>query len=103
MKAALSLTLVVCLVGSALPVTAQNRISGSSGPIARAIEREAIRLSTAGGPTIFDVETAQQSGSIQTPHSSWHVAKGALIGAGIGAGAGYLISQKFDAGCPDYD
>jgi hypothetical protein len=45
MKSALSLTLIVCLVGSALPATAQERLGEpTSGPIARAVTREAVRL-----------------------------------------------------------
>ena len=39
MKSALSLTLIMCLVASALPVTAQEK-----GPLARAVTREAVRL-----------------------------------------------------------
>ena len=45
MKSALSLTLIVSLVGSTIPLTAQERIVDStSGPIALAIAREAVRL-----------------------------------------------------------
>ena len=48
MKSALSLTLIVCLVGSALPAAAQDRLDEpTSGPIARAVTREAVRLATA--------------------------------------------------------
>ena len=37
MKSALSLTLIVCLVGSAIPLAAQERfVEPTSGPIARA-------------------------------------------------------------------
>ena len=39
MRSTLSLTLIVCLVASALPVTAQER-----GPLARAVTRESVRL-----------------------------------------------------------
>jgi hypothetical protein len=44
MKVALSLTLVVALMTSALPVTAQERIDRTAGPISRAITRGAVRL-----------------------------------------------------------
>ena len=48
MKSALSLTLIVCLVGSALPAAAQDRFyEPTSGPIARAVTREAVRLAAA--------------------------------------------------------
>jgi hypothetical protein len=42
MKSALSLTLIVCLVGSTLPVTAQEPVA--AGPVARSITREAARF-----------------------------------------------------------
>lgn len=43
MKSALSLTLIVCLVGSTVPMTAQFRINPTPGPIAQAAAREAAR------------------------------------------------------------
>jgi hypothetical protein len=46
MKSAVSLALSICLVSSALPVAAQDRIVATPGPIARAITREAVRLGT---------------------------------------------------------
>ena len=48
MKSALSLALIVCLVGSTMPLAAQERlIEPTSGPIARAAKREAARLALA--------------------------------------------------------
>jgi hypothetical protein len=44
MKAALSLTLILALITSALPVTAQERIGRTASPIGRAIMRETARL-----------------------------------------------------------
>src|SRR4051812_29655523 len=44
MKTALSLTLVVSLMMSALPLTAQESIDSSAGPLSRAVTREAVRL-----------------------------------------------------------
>lgn len=44
MKSALSLTLIASLVGSALPVAAEDRMESKAGPIARAVTREAVRL-----------------------------------------------------------
>lgn len=44
MKSSLSLTLIASLVGSALPVAAQDRTGSLAGPIARAATREAVRL-----------------------------------------------------------
>ena len=41
MKSALSLVMIVCLVGSALPAGAED------GPLAKAAEREAVRLAAA--------------------------------------------------------
>jgi hypothetical protein len=46
MKSALSLTLIASLLGSALPVAAQDRMESTAGPIARAVAREAVRLAT---------------------------------------------------------
>jgi hypothetical protein len=51
MKAALSLTLVLALMTS-LPVTAQERIDRTAGPIRRAIALEAVRL--AAEPAVVD-------------------------------------------------
>ena len=44
MKSAVSLAMSICLVSSAPTVPAQDRIVPTSGPIARAITREAVRL-----------------------------------------------------------
>jgi hypothetical protein len=57
MKSAVSLALSIGLVLSALPVAAQDRVVASSGPLARAIAREAARLTTVqqvGKPTNSD-------------------------------------------------
>ena len=53
MRSTLSLTLIVCLVGSALPVGAQQN-SPTVGPLARAITREAARLATVQPTTPVD-------------------------------------------------
>jgi hypothetical protein len=46
MKSALSITLITCLVGLSLPVTAQQQ-TATAGPLARAATRAAARFSTA--------------------------------------------------------
>ena len=56
MKAALSLTLILALMASARPVTAQERIDRTAGPISRAMTLEAVRL--AAEPTVVDAEQA---------------------------------------------
>jgi hypothetical protein len=58
MKAALSLTVALALMTSALPVAAQEGIDRTAGPIGRAIMRETVRLAAA--PV---VEAAQQAGA----------------------------------------
>ena len=50
MKSVLSLTLIVCLLESALPLTAQEQTE-RTGPLAKAVTREAVRLATAGETT----------------------------------------------------
>ena len=52
MKAAPSLALVLFLMTSALPLTAQERIDRTAGPISRAVTREAVRL--AAKPAVVD-------------------------------------------------
>ena len=65
MKSTPSLTLIVCLVASALPVTAQEK-----GPLARAVTREAVRLA------------AVQSGG--TPaESNWSRVRGLASGTDV--------------------
>jgi hypothetical protein len=64
MKAALSLTLALALMTSALPVTAQEGIDRTAGPIGRAIMRETVRL--AAEPA---VEAAQQAG--ESTNAEW--------------------------------
>ena len=75
MKSALSLTLIVCLAASALPVTAQDQTEtpvsfdmrgpatqATVGPLARAMAREAVRLAAFEEPTTSVIETVLQSG-----------------------------------------
>jgi hypothetical protein len=63
MKSALSLTLTVCLVGSAMPLAGQERLGPTSGPIARAVTREAIRLAAASAEAgTSELEAVQQAG-----------------------------------------
>ena len=53
MESARSLTLIMSLVASALPVAALNaheKTGTTTGPLARAVTREAVRLATAGEP-----------------------------------------------------
>ena len=67
MKSALLLALIVCLVASSLPVTAQEKTE--TGRLARAITREAVRLAAFEEPTASVVEAVQQS---DTPaRSDW--------------------------------
>ena len=65
MKAALSLTVLLALMTSALPVTAQERIDRTAGPIGRATMRETVRL--AAEPAL--VEAAQQAG--ESTNAEW--------------------------------
>jgi hypothetical protein len=70
MKSGLSLTLMICFVGSALQVTAQDlesfdlRGSGAAqatvGPLSRAAAREAVRLVAAGEPPPPGLKTVEQ-------------------------------------------
>jgi hypothetical protein len=83
MKSALSLMLIVCLVVSALPVTAQEQkakpgafdLRGpasqtAAGPLAGAVTREAVRIAAAGWAISSDGSTVQQ-GNKPTAKSSW--------------------------------
>jgi hypothetical protein len=63
MKSVLLLTLIVCLVGSAMPAGAQEPMGTSAGPIHRAVVREVARLAARGEPTASVVETVQQGGA----------------------------------------
>jgi hypothetical protein len=65
MKAALSLTLVLALMTSTLPVTAQERIDRTAGPIGRAMMRETVRL--AAEPAL--VNAGQQAG--ESTNADW--------------------------------
>ena len=83
MKSALSLILIVCLVASALQVTAQERTAtpgafdlrgstsqATAGPLARAVAREAVRLAAAGGSIPPGGDTVQQ-GNKTAAKSDW--------------------------------
>jgi hypothetical protein len=115
MKSGLSLTLVVCLAGSALPVSAQERTEASgsfdladpaspaaAGLLARAVTRESLRLAGAGEPSTSVTETIQQGG--QRDGSRWSrvrklapgteiilTAKGSLPGPGDAAHAVHAV------------
>ena len=78
MTSALSLTLIMCLVASGLPATAQTEMSRSfdlrgrtsqatPGPLTRAVTHEAVRLAAAGEPA--GGEAGQQSG--KPAQSNW--------------------------------
>ena len=71
MKAALSLTLILTLVMSALPVTAQQKVTSlePAGPLGRAVTREAVRLAAAGESTSSSGEAVQQGGKLA--RSDW--------------------------------
>ena len=61
MKSAVSLTLIVCLLESALPATAQEQTE-TAGPLAKAVPREAVRLATAGETTSSTAAAVQLGG-----------------------------------------
>ena len=63
MKSAIAATLIVCLLGAALPVAAQDQTHPAAGPLARAITREAVRVATE--PTSSSVR------QIGKPDSNW--------------------------------
>jgi hypothetical protein len=69
MKAARSLTLILALMTSALPVSSQERIDRTTGPIGRAIALEAVRLAADGEPPSSSIETVQQRSKPAEP--SW--------------------------------
>ncbi len=76
MKAARSLTLVLALMTSALPVSAQERTNRTAGPISWAMTREAVRLA-AEPAAVDDRQPAREStsanwsrGNAQTPAQS---------------------------------
>ena len=91
MKSAVSLTLIVCLVGSALPVTAQEPTRSfdlggpasplASGPLARAATREAVRLPPAGDPTPAAIDAIQQG--INLPESNWSLVRSLAPGTDV--------------------
>ena len=57
-SAALSLTVIMCLVAWAIPATAQEQ----TGPLARAVTREAVRLALE-GEHAPDIDVAQRDGT----------------------------------------
>lgn len=80
MKSALSLTSIVCLVASALPLTAQEQTvtprsldlrdpasQATAGPLAGAVTREAVRLGAGREPPSSGVETFRQGGKPAGP------------------------------------
>jgi hypothetical protein len=62
MKSALSLTLIICLVGSTTPLAAQGQFEAAPGPIARAVTLEAAR---------FAFEASAAAALQQAAHSDW--------------------------------
>lgn len=60
MKSGLSLTLIICFVGSALRVTAQEHTGSFVGPLSRAAAREAVLLVAAGEPPPPGFKTVEQ-------------------------------------------
>jgi len=68
MKSVLSLTLIVCLLESALPLTAQEQTE-RTGPLAKAVTREAVRLATAGETTSSTAAAVQLGG--KSARSDW--------------------------------
>jgi len=65
MRPTVSLTLVVALITSALPVTAQERIDKTAGPISRAITHEAVRLAAEADA----VDASEQAG--RSTNADW--------------------------------
>jgi hypothetical protein len=96
-KAALSLTLIVCVTALVIPVAAQDETASSAsaktrepaiqGPVAKTLAREAIRLA-AERP---EVGKPLASNFARTWSS---VGKGALVGFGIGAALGMTVGQE---------
>ncbi len=80
MKSAVSLTLIVCLVASALPVTAQER-KERAGSLARATTIETVRLAAAGETVSSSVDAVQRGG---TPaESNWSRVRGLAPGTEV--------------------
>ena len=104
MKSALSLTLVVCLVGGTVPVSAQETSRETTGRITRAVVSEAARLASTRLPPAT-VPSDQGQKASQTWIHRHPVATGALIGLGIGfaIGAASCRSPFGDQGsCADF-
>jgi hypothetical protein len=69
-KPSLSLTVVACLLAQAFPVAAQNgqeTTESTTGPLRRAIAREALQLATAGERTRPDVGAGRQAVASDQP------------------------------------
>ena len=60
MRSGLSVTLIVVLAMSAVPVAAEEPTETTAGPIARAVTRGAVQLTPTGEPTRSVIETVQQ-------------------------------------------
>jgi len=73
-KPALSLTLMVCLLAQALPVTAQDKTDWTTGPLRRAIAPEAVQLAIANERTRPDVGVVQQGSTSERPGLSEYAA-----------------------------
>ena len=79
MKSALSLTLIACLMTSAVSAAGQNQTEpaasfdlrgpATAGPLARAAMRESVRLAAVGEPWSTGIETVQQGG--QSTEANW--------------------------------
>ena len=70
MQVAVSIPLIVCLVTSTLPVEAQDRMESTAGPIARAIAREAARLTVDQTAISNDAEWSRVRKLASAPKSS---------------------------------
>jgi hypothetical protein len=112
MHAARSLTVVVCLVAPALPLTAQEPTGMSVemravtpdlstvGPIARAVMRESARRAAAEvplSPNVAEIEAARAPAGRQRL-GLWAALPGALVGGMIGGAAGQAAAEKSLAG-----
>ena len=103
MKSGLSLTLVVCLIGWTVPVSAQETSRETTqGRITRAAVSEAVRLALTTQPPAT-VPSGQRQKASQTWIHRHPAATGALIGLGIGfaIGAATCTSPFGDQGTCD--
>jgi hypothetical protein len=81
MKSATVLIVTACLVGTGMPLTAQDRTVWTPAPIARAITHQAAKLAEHPGST--SLQAAQ-------PSRESRVARYVALGAGIGAAGGMI-------------